>query len=60
MLSMPEDTLKPQIGKYSTCIFNSRALTLYRMPSSSRAYPLALEKKSETYYELFKQTGLVL
>ncbi|MDY6460604.1 uracil-DNA glycosylase family protein [Acinetobacter faecalis] len=60
MLSMPEDTLKPQIGKSSTCVFNSRALTLYRMPSSSRAYPLALEKKSEAYYELFKQTGLVL
>ena len=57
---MPEDMLKPQIGKSSICVFNSRALMLYRMPSSSRAYPLALEKKSEAYYELFKQTGLVL
>ena len=29
-------------------------ITLYRMPSTSRAYPLPLEKKAETYRKLFK------
>lgn len=28
---------------------------LYRLPSSSRAYPLAFEKKVEAYREMFKQ-----
>ncbi len=30
-------------------------LLLYRLPSSSRAYPLAFEKKVEAYREMFKQ-----
>ena len=33
----------------------SHAITFWRMPSSSRAYPLALEKKAEAYRRLFKQ-----
>ena len=32
-----------------------RQLKLYRLPSSSRAYPLAFEKKVEAYREMFKQ-----
>lgn len=31
----------------------SRTLRFWRMPSSSRAYPLALEKKAEAYRRLF-------
>lgn len=31
-----------------------RQLKLYRLPSSSRAYPLAFEKKVEAYREMFK------
>ncbi|MCU4570448.1 uracil-DNA glycosylase family protein, partial [Acinetobacter ursingii] len=30
-----------------------------RMPSSSRAYPLALEKKAEAYRVLFENIGLI-
>ena len=29
------------------------ALRFWRMPSTSRAYPLPLEKKAETYRQLF-------
>jgi hypothetical protein len=36
-----------------------RELNLYRMPSSSRAYPLALDKKAEAYKNLFKEIGLL-
>ena len=32
----------------------SKSLTFYRMPSTSRAYPLPLEKKAEAYRKLFK------
>ncbi|HJE53732.1 MAG TPA: uracil-DNA glycosylase family protein, partial [Acinetobacter pseudolwoffii] len=34
-------------------------LHLYRMPSSSRAYPLALDRKAEAYRQLFLDVGLV-
>ena len=34
---------------------NKQRLKLYRLPSSSRAYPLAFEKKVEAYREMFKQ-----
>ena len=30
-------------------------LTLYRLPSSSRAYPLAFEKKAEAYRKMFEE-----
>ena len=30
---------------------------LYRMPSSSRAYPLSLDKKAEVYCNMFRQLG---
>ena len=59
MLSMPEDAEKPKIGHSAHATFADRDLTLYRMPSSSRAYPLALEKKAEAYAQLFKEIGLL-
>lgn len=59
MLSMPETAEKPQIGHSSKVRFSDRDLTLYRMPSSSRAYPLALDKKAEAYKNLFKEIGLL-
>ncbi|QIO08902.1 uracil-DNA glycosylase family protein [Acinetobacter lanii] len=58
MLSMPEGTVKPSIGQSSRAYLADREITLYRMPSSSRAYPLALEKKAQAYAQLFKQVGL--
>ena len=39
-------------SKFST--LNSQ-LTLYRLPSSSRAYPLSFDKKVEAYRQMFKQ-----
>lgn len=59
MLSMPESTEKPVIGASSQTFFADRELTLSRMPSSSRAYPLALEKKAEAYQQLFQKIGLI-
>ncbi|RZG79955.1 uracil-DNA glycosylase family protein [Acinetobacter sp. WCHAc060033] len=59
MLSMPDGTEKPQIGHSVQTVFDDRAVTLFRMPSSSRAYPLALDKKAEAYNSLFKEIGLL-
>ena len=59
MLSMPEGTEKPQIGQSVQTVFDSRKVSLFRMPSSSRAYPLALDLKAEAYQNLFKETGLL-
>ncbi|WP_111858511.1 uracil-DNA glycosylase family protein [Acinetobacter sp. CFCC 10889] len=59
MLSMPEGTNKPQMGHAVQTTFDQRAITLYRMPSSSRAYPLALDLKAEAYQNLFKEVGFL-
>lgn len=59
MLSMPEGSVKPMIGESSQVYFAKREITLYRMPSSSRAYPLVLEKKADVYRELFLEIGLI-
>ena len=35
----------PKVGDFTEFVFQGRAMRLYRMPSSSRAYPLAVDKK---------------
>lgn len=36
-----------------------RSLRFYRMPSSSRAYPMKLEEKSATYRRMFVDLGMI-
>ena len=36
------------------------AVRLYRLPSSSRAYPLAFDKKVEAYRQMFETVGLII
>ena len=50
----------PPIGGYIDLVISSggdavveKSLRFYRMPSTSRAYPLPLEKKAEAYRQLF-------
>lgn len=59
MLSMPADATKPSIGQVGHANFAGRQLQLYRMPSSSRAYPLSLENKANAYRDFFKEIGLL-
>ena len=59
MLALPQDTEKPQIGVSSSTYFADRDLRQYRMPSSSRAYPLAVEKKAVFYRTMFEDAGLL-
>lgn len=52
-------TAAPSTGEYSGFHFESRPMRLYRMPSSSRAYPLPLEQKTAAYHRLFSDLGMV-
>lgn len=47
----------PKTGSFTTFTYNGREIKHYRMPSSSRAYPLSLEKKAEIYAGMFRDTG---
>lgn len=49
----------PATGEYSEFHFEGRQMRLYRMPSSSRAYPLSLDKKAAAYRCLFSALHMV-
>jgi hypothetical protein len=50
---------EPTVGTSEPFEFGDKAMKLYRMPSSSRAYPLALEKKAAAYRVMFNELGLL-
>ncbi len=56
---LPAGTPIPTIGHPSETILNGRQLTLSRLPSSSRAYPLTLERKAQVYQDYFTNIGLL-
>ena len=43
----------PKMGCFVEFTFEGRKLRLYRVPSSSRAYPMAVEKKAAFYQKMF-------
>ncbi len=47
----------PKQGEMEKINFAGRDLKFYRMPSSSRAYPMKLEKKAEIYSAMFGELG---
>lgn len=49
----------PKVGDFSEFMFENRLLKLYRMPSSSRAYPLSLEKKADFYRNMYQRIGML-
>jgi G:T/U mismatch-specific DNA glycosylase len=53
------DIEEPKVGDYSEFAFDGRAMRLYRMPSSSRAYPLALDKKAAAYRIMYQDLQLL-
>ena len=50
---------EPSVGQSCPFEFEDRIVQLYRMPSSSRAYPLALEKKAAVYRLMLNELGLL-
>ena len=50
---------EPKVGNYSEFLFENRVLRLYRMPSSSRAYPKPIEQKAIFYKNMFRDLELL-
>lgn len=44
-----------KMGEHRDFVFEGRKISLYREPSSSRAYPMKVEKKAEYYKDMFKE-----
>lgn len=51
--------VRPAVGDFSEFLFEGRPMRLYRMPSSSRAYPLALEKKAASYRLMYQDLQML-
>ena len=49
----------PKVGDFTEFVTDGRPLRLYRMPSSSRAYPLALEKKAAVYRVMYQDLQML-
>ena len=52
-------TATPKPGEYIETDFTGRTIRFWRMPSSSRAYPLSLDKKAAAYRRMFEAIGLL-
>lgn len=50
---------EPKVGSFSECVFMERPFKIFRMPSSSRAYPKPLEDKAADYRNMFKDLGMI-
>ena len=49
---------QPRVGTFTEFSFEGRPLRFYRMPSSSRAYPMKIERKAEYYRQMFQELGM--
>ena len=52
---LEEEVTPPPVGGSTQLTIGNRTITLYRMPSYSRAYPLAIEKKAAAYQKMFEE-----
>lgn len=49
----------PQMGVYNEFTLADRPMRLWRMPSSSRAYPMSLTEKAKYYHKMMQEIGLL-
>lgn len=49
----------PQMGGHTCFFLHGEEFRLYRMPSTSRAYPMALATKAEPYSRMFAELGML-
>lgn len=56
---LPEKVKLPKTNETINFVYDGRELSLTRLPSTSRAYPLSLVKKAEAYRDFFKNCGLI-
>lgn len=58
-LRMQFNVEEPKVGDFSEFVSENRPMRLYRMPSSSRAYPLALDKKAAAYRIMYQDLQML-
>jgi hypothetical protein len=58
-LRMQFNVEEPKVGDFSEFVFENRPIRLYQMPSSSRAYPLALDKKAAAYRIMYQDLQML-
>lgn len=49
----------PSVGTHVSLRTDNRCLDFWRLPSTSRAYPLSLEKKAEAYRKMWQHEGIL-
>lgn len=49
----------PAIGKCVACSVDGHDFSLWRMPSTSRAYPLSIDKKAALYELMLRAVGIL-
>ena len=49
----------PQMGTYNEFSIGGREMHLWRMPSSSRAYPMPLAEKASYYRNMMMEIGII-
>lgn len=59
LLSVLPPTPQPKVGAYSTFTLSARTYKLFRMPSSSRAYPKPLAEKAAIYRNMFETLHMI-
>ncbi|MDR1407576.1 MAG: uracil-DNA glycosylase family protein [Tannerella sp.] len=50
---------EPATGRFTETAWCGRLLRIYRMPSSSRAYPKPLAEKAAVYERMFRELGML-
>lgn len=50
---------EPAVGECSEFMVGDKSMRFWRMPSSSRAYPLPLDKKAGYYMNMFKNENML-
>lgn len=59
LIAMLPPLEEPKVGSSSRFTLLGRIFRLYRMPSSSRAYPKPLEEKAEIYKKMFEELEMI-
>ncbi len=59
VLSLYVSVEEPAVGSFSSFVWQGRDMKLFRMPSSSRAYPKPLPEKAAIYRKMFELLGML-
>lgn len=59
VLSLYAPVEEPAVGTFSSFVWQGRDMKLFRMPSSSRAYPKPLPEKAAIYRKMFELLGML-